>query len=158
MWFFARYVWHKTLRVDRFERKSVLSLRGQAGAIVGDAPVFERFYAGGPSSLRGFGFRGVSPRDGLFRDRVGGDFRLLTGAQYNFPVVSDWLRGVVFTDMGTVEETFGRFSWRSSVGFGLRLNVPFLGPAPMVFDFAFPVTKDSEDDTRIFSFSFLTTF
>ena len=40
-----------------------------------NAPVFERFYAGGFRSLRGFGFRGVGPETNGFR--VGGDFMLL---------------------------------------------------------------------------------
>jgi len=37
-------------------------------------------------------------------------------------------------------------------GFGLRINVPALGPAPLAFDFAFPVAKADTDDTRVFTF------
>ena len=49
----AHYRWYKTLRVDELERSSVLALKAEVGYIFGDAPVFERFYAGGLGSLRG---------------------------------------------------------------------------------------------------------
>ena len=148
----VEYTWHKTLGVDEFDRKSILSIRGQVDQILGDAPVFERFYAGGIGSLRGFDFRGITPRDGLFGDKVGGDFRILTRAGYSFPLYGKVLRGVLFNDMGTVEESFGLTRWRSSIGFGVRLQLNFFGPIPLEFDFALPVTKSSEDDTRIFNF------
>jgi outer membrane protein insertion porin family len=44
------------------------------GYIAGGAPFFERFYAGGINSVRGFAFRGITPRDGPDDDRIGGDF------------------------------------------------------------------------------------
>jgi outer membrane protein insertion porin family len=154
----ASYAWHKTLYTDVEERKSVLTLRGRAGAIVGDAPLFERFYAGGIGSLRGFEFRGVSPRDGIKETRIGGDFELLTGAEYSFPLYADSLRGVVFTDMGTVEENFEITAWRASVGVGLRLQIDFFGPVPMEFDLAVPVSSESDDDEQIFSFFIGTVF
>jgi outer membrane protein insertion porin family len=54
--------------------------------------------------------------------------------------------------MGTVEKEFGISSWRMSVGTGVRLTLDFFGTIPMEFDVAWPVAKDSEDDTRWFSF------
>lgn len=150
--------WHKTLRTDIFERKSVLSVRGDVGYIVGDAPVFERFHAGGFGSIRAFEYQGVSPRQGLFEDRVGGDFIVLTGAEYSVPLYAETVRGVTFIDMGTVERDFEITSWRVSAGFGLRIIIPFFGPAPMVFDFGFPLASDDLDDERVFSFSFGASF
>src|SRR5690606_13516866 len=50
-----------TLKTDTFGRKHIFQLGASAGQIFGDAPVFERFYAGGIGSIRGFEFRGVSP-------------------------------------------------------------------------------------------------
>lgn len=141
-----------TVAVDDQDRKSVVSAYARAGQILGDAPVFERFYAGGIGSFRGFDFRGISPRDGLRKNRVGGDFMTLTGAEYSFPLYSKVVRGVFFSDMGTVEENFGVSSWRASVGAGIRLTLDIFGTVPMEFDFAFPVSKNGEDDTRWFSF------
>ncbi len=151
-------VWYRTLHTDILDRKSVLGIRGDAGWILGDAPVFERFYGGGFGSIRGFEFRGVSPRDGLRDDRVGGEFILLTGAEYSFPLYADSVRGVTFVDMGTVEEGFEITGWRMAAGFGLRVDVNFFGPIPMVFDFGFPIVKEDEDDTQVFNFSFGASF
>jgi len=150
---FASYAWYKTLRTDIFDRKSVLGVRADMGYIVGDAPVFERFYGGGFGSIRGFDFQGVTPRAGLFHDRIGGKFIVLTGAEYSVPLYGKNLRGVTFIDMGTVEEDFGISSWRVAVGLGLRVHIPFFGPIPMVFDFGFPVVREDRDDTRVFNFS-----
>ena len=145
--------WYKTIRTDIFDRKSVLAVRGDIGMIAGNAPPFERFYAGGFGSIRGFSFRGVSPRAGVFKDPVGGDFVILTGAEYSFPLYAKTLRGVTFLDMGTVEEGFEITDWRASVGFGFRLNINFFGPVPLVFDFGFPIAQQDDDDIRVFNFS-----
>ena len=160
--FFAKvigaYTWHKTLLVDVKERKHVLSLRGDLGGIFGDAPTFDRFYAGGIGSIRGFDFRSVSPRQGLKDDPVGGDFLALFKAEYTFPLYADAIRGVFFTDMGTVEENFSMGSLRASVGFGVRLMIDFFGPVPLEFDLAVPIAKESDDDEQIFSFFIGATF
>lgn len=153
------FTWYKTLRTDIFDRKSVLALRADSGYIVGDAPVFERFYGGGFGSIRGFSFRGISPRAGIYNDRVGGDFILLAGGEYSFPLYADTFRGVTFLDMGTVEEDIGITKWRASIGIGLRINLTFLGsPAPLVFDFGFPISEDPADDNQVFNFSFGASF
>ena len=154
----AGYWLHHTVRTDVLDRKSILSIRARAAYIAGDAPVFERFYAGGIGSARGFTFRGISPRAGIRDDRIGGDFMLMTGAEYSFPVYGRVLRGVVFTDMGTVEEDFEITTWRASAGVGLRIIVQYFGPIPLSFDFALPLTKDEKDDTQTFSFSLGATF
>ncbi|MHC4696342.1 MAG: BamA/OMP85 family outer membrane protein [Planctomycetota bacterium] len=108
------YDWHKTLRIDPLERKSVLHLRAQGGAILGNAPVFERFYAGGTGSIRGFEFRGVGPREGIDDNNIGGDYLVLLGAEYSYPLYGDNLRGHVFLDTGTV----GSGTYRASIGSG----------------------------------------
>jgi len=148
-----------TVARDVFDRKHIIAAGGMIGQIFGDAPVFEKFYGGGIGSVRGFEYRGISPRAG-WNDgyRVGGDFTLLTNVEYTFPLVGQTLRGVTFLDMGTVEDNFGIHSWRSAVGVGVRLYIKYFGSIPLSFDLAFPTTKDSEDDTQIFSFSFGTTF
>lgn len=154
----ASFATYRTLRTDVFDRKSILAMRADAGYIVGDAPVFERYYAGGFGSIRGFEYHGVTPRAGLFSDRVGGKFIFLTGAEYSVPIYGKNIRGVTFLDMGTVEEELEISSWRASVGFGLRVTIDFFGPVPFVFDFGFPIAKDDDDDTQVFNFSFGASF
>jgi outer membrane protein assembly factor BamA len=151
--FTANWDAYYTLREDLLDRRTILALHVDAGYIAGDAPFFERFYGGGIGSVRGFSFRGISPRDGPDDDRIGGDFSLTASAELGFPLVGEQLRGVVFTDMGTVEESFGIEDWRSSVGAGIRLTLPILGQTPIAIDFALPLSKNSEDDTQFISFS-----
>ncbi|NOT02463.1 MAG: outer membrane protein assembly factor BamA [Phycisphaerales bacterium] len=148
----ARYAKYHTLFVDEQDRKSILSWRVDAGAIAGEAPVFEKLYAGGIGSLRGFEFRGIGPRGGLEKDPIGGDYALTSSVEYTFPLAAEVLRGVVFTDMGTVEEDFEITTWRAAVGVGLRFEIELFGPVPIELDLAAPISKDGEDDTRAFSF------
>lgn len=154
----ASFAIYKTVRTDILDRKSVVAGRADLGYIVGDAPVFERYYGGGFGSIRGFDYQGISPRAGIFSDRVGGKFIVLTGGEYSFPLYGKNIRGVTFLDMGTVEEEFKITSWRASVGFGLRVTVQFFGPVPIVLDFGFPIAKEDDDDTRVFNFSFGASF
>jgi outer membrane protein assembly factor BamA len=144
---------YQTIREDLLERKTVLSIRGDAGYIAGDAPFFEKFYAGGLGSVRGFRYRGISPRSGPDDDPIGGTFSLTGTVELNFPIAGDLLRGVVFADAGTVEEDFKLGTIRSSVGFGVRLTLPIFGQLPLALDFGIPITKDDQDDTRFISFS-----
>lgn len=156
------YIRHFSVYQDEQERKHVLSLRGETGVLFGDAPMFERFYAGGIGSLRGFRFRGAGPYKGLDDDLnkipVGGDFMILLGAEYTFPIYTDSLRGVLFTDMGTVESSVGITEWRASIGVGIRLTVDLLGPVPIEFDVAAPIMKGPDDREQTFSFFVGTTF
>jgi outer membrane protein assembly factor BamA len=143
-----------TLREDLLDRKVILALHGDVGYMTHEAPVVERYYGGGIGSIRGFAFRGVSPRAGPANDRVGGDFRVIGSAEVSFPVYGEELRGVFFSDAGTVEPDVRIGTIRSSVGVGVRLTIPQLHiQVPIALDFAIPITKAPEDDTQIFSFS-----
>jgi outer membrane protein insertion porin family len=153
--FTGSFDWFKLLHEDLLDRKTVLSLRGDAGWIWGSAPFFERFYAGGIGTVRGFKFRGISPRcvDAPGNLPIGGDFSMTGSAEIGFPLYGDNLRGVVFCDAGTVEPEFEVGTIRSSIGFGFRLTLPIFGQAPVALDFALPMTKASDDETEWFSFS-----
>ncbi len=142
---YNRYV---PMGIDALGRKSVLRLRAEGGAIIGSAPVFERFFAGGTGSIRGFDFRGVGEYQGLRNDNVGGDFLVLLGTEYSFPLIGENVRGHVFMDSGTA----GSGVYRASVGFGARLTINLLGPLPLEFNIAAPILSDSEDDEQAFSF------
>jgi outer membrane protein insertion porin family len=139
---------------DLLDRRTTLGIRLDAGYITGDAPFFERLYGGGLGSIRGFEYRGVSPRQGPEEDRIGGDFAATGTVEIGFPIAGDNFRGVVFSDFGTVEEDFEVGTIRSSVGAGVRIILPFFGQAPLAIDFAYPLTEDDEDDTQLISFSF----
>jgi outer membrane protein insertion porin family len=146
---FSQYftVWE---RPDGFG-KHILSFRTQLGWTGDDTPIFERYYAGGYSSFRGFAFRGVTPREMGFR--VGGNFMTLSTLEYMAPITADDnIRVVGFTDFGTVEEDVSLDNFRLTVGFGFRLTIPAMGPAPIALDFAVPLMDENEDNRRLFSF------
>ncbi len=139
-------------RPDQTGRQTLASTWkfGYSGA---DTPIFENYFAGGYNTLRGFRFRGASPVVNTVQ--VGGRFMFLGSLEYVFPLTADeMLRGVAFVDYGTVEQdvTLKSSDFRVAPGFGLRIAVPALGPAPLAFDFAVPVNKADGDQTQIFSF------
>lgn len=131
--------------------KHILSLHGDVGWTGSDTPIFENFYAGGFQSFRGFRFRGVSPvNTGV---RTGGNWMLLGGAEYQMPITAnEMLHAVAFTDFGTVTEDVTLDSFRLSVGAGLRITLPAMGPAPIALDWAVPILKEEFDRTQLFSF------
>jgi len=126
----------------------------QLGITGAQTPIFENYFAGGFSTIRGFDFRGASPVEGGVR--VGGEFMWINTVEYMFPLTADdMLKGVVFCDFGTVEEKveINGDDMRVAPGFGLRVQIPRMGNgAPLAFDFAFPILKESSDDERVFSF------
>jgi outer membrane protein assembly factor BamA len=139
---------------DLLGRKSVINTHLDVAWDPQDAPFYERFYGGGLGSVRGFLYRGISPRAGLGLDPVGGDFAVTGGVEYGFPLVEDFLRGVLFCDAGDIESNVHFGTIRTSVGFGFRLVLPFFGQTPLALDFGFPITHNSQDNEQVLSFSF----
>jgi outer membrane protein insertion porin family len=58
----------------------------------------------------------------------------------------------VFTDVGTVESSVAINNMRVAPGFGLRITLPAMGPAPIALDFAVPVAYAPYDSKQLFSF------
>ncbi|MCA9245634.1 MAG: BamA/TamA family outer membrane protein [Planctomycetales bacterium] len=134
--------------------RHVLSFSGRAGFTGSDTPIYDNYFIGGFSTIRGYGFRGASPRDPATGVRLGGEFMLLSSVEYLAPITADdMLRAVAFVDFGTVEQDVEINNFRVAPGVGLRITVPALGPAPIALDFAFPINSLGTDDERIFSFS-----
>lgn len=133
------------------EGRHILALNAQFSYTGNDTPIYERLYAGGFSSFRGFQFRGVSPvQSGV---GVGGQWLALGSAEYIFPITaSENLRGVVFTDFGTVENTVSFHDFRATAGVGARITIPAMGPLPIALDLAFPIASQDTDLERMFSF------
>lgn len=134
--------------------RHVLSAAVNLGYSGTQTPIYDRFYAGGFSTLRGFDFRGAEPVDIATGTELGGDFQWLNSIQYLFPITADdMLHGVVFCDYGTVEKKVTINDFRVAPGVGLRVTVPAMGPAPIALDFAWAVSHASFDDRQVFSFS-----
>ncbi|MDR0870220.1 MAG: BamA/TamA family outer membrane protein [Planctomycetaceae bacterium] len=141
-------------RPDRSGRW-VLGLRTGLNVSEKNTPIYERYFGGGFTSLRGFEFRGVSPRDAN-GSILGGCMEFYNSAELVFPITADdMVRGSFFIDTGTVERTFTKWEddYRVALGFGLRLTIPMMGPAPIALDFAFPVCRTRGDEKQVFSFN-----
>jgi outer membrane protein insertion porin family len=86
---------------------------------------------------------------------MGGGMEFYNSAEMVFPLTADdMIRGSVFIDTGTVEKSLSKWedNYRVAVGFGLRLTIPMMGPAPIALDFAFPISTGRGDEKQIFSF------
>ncbi|OYX34035.1 MAG: hypothetical protein B7Y99_06290 [Caulobacterales bacterium 32-69-10] len=122
--------------------KTVLAGRVRLGSIVGGSyrsvPAFDRFYAGGGGSVRGYGYQSVGPKypDG---DPQGGLslFEASAEVRHNF---TQTIGAVAFVDAGSVGQAvnpnFGAV--RYAVGLGLRYNLAF---APIRVDVATPLQR-----------------
>jgi outer membrane protein insertion porin family len=149
------------IREDYLGRSTILKLSTQVGYIPqgrNDTPTYERFYSGG-QQFRGFEFRTISPKgirndNGLpSDDPVGGTYQFFLGAEVHQPIYEDLLSLVGFIDSGTVSFDPGFDDYRVAVGFGFRIFMPALSPAPLAFDFGFPIVKENGDKERLFTFS-----
>jgi outer membrane protein insertion porin family len=131
--------------------KHVIALRTLVGFEGENTPVYERYFGGGYTNLRGFQFRGVGPNVNGFM--VGGTFQFLNRIEYQVPIrANDALYAVAFLDSGTVESKIGITNYRVSAGFGFRISLPMLGPVPLALDFGFPINRAPGDITQLFSF------
>ncbi len=145
---------HKSLFEFPRGKKHVLSLKGTLGVVMshaedGEVPIFERFFAGGTGSLRGFDFRGVSPVDLATKEQIGGEKLILFGVEDNFPIVKHFLHGVFFVDVGKADDSLSFSRMRVAVGPGVRITLPFFGRMTLGLDFGIPIMKESEDDTKL---------
>lgn len=146
--------YYHTLYRDLFGRRTILMLRGDVGFIpIGNSVFFERFYAGGIGSLRGFTYQGVTPRAGPQLDGIGGNFMYVTTAEVNYPLYQKILRGVAFVDVGDVESNVHFGQLRADFGVGVRIILPFFGRLPLGIDFAYPIIHGPQDHISYVSFA-----
>ncbi|QJW96253.1 BamA/OMP85 family outer membrane protein [Frigoriglobus tundricola] len=151
---FTQFFSNKYFARDDGSGKHVLGIRTQVGFAGANAPIYERFYAGGIRSFRGFAFRGVGPFTPGSDYALGGTFSFLNTVEYQIPVLpSDKMFWVAFVDHGTVESKVEIKDYRVSVGTGIRIAIPALGPMPLALDVAFPIVKGPGDHKQIFNFS-----
>ena len=88
--------------------KGVLAARSQLSVTTTNAPVYERFFAGGFRSLRGFQFRGVGPYENTLN--TGGSFAFLNTLEYQIPLVQLQLSTLFTVTVGRLfMQRAGRF-------------------------------------------------
>ena len=122
-------------------------------------PLPERFFGGGPSSMRGFGYNEAGPRDigtptaGATGFPLGGNALFFNTFELRFPLLGQNIGGVLFEDMGNIYQNFSDISLGyhqknnqnfnyavQAPGFGIRYKTP-LGPIRLDFSYALNPTK-----------------
>ena len=134
----------------------------------GSLPFFERYFAGGIRTVRGFESNSLGPRDPVSGFAVGGNMRVTGGADYIFPIPfvekpPSSLRLSLFLDIGNVylnnfhtfdaepgDNGFQVDQLRSSYGASLVWISPI---GPLRFSYAETINDVPGDDLRAFQFS-----
>lgn len=114
-------------------------------------PLFERFYLGGPNTIRSVKFRRISPRDDS-GTRIGGTSEILGNAEYIVPLPLQ-IRVAAFFDIGNVYgfgTKFDPMETREAAGGGVRWNSPF---GPIRLDYGINLDRRKGEDFGAFHFS-----
>ncbi len=136
---------------------TVFMARGRYGfvdsLIEKPVPLGERFYVGGPSTVRGFRFGAAGPIDSQ-ANVLGGTKEMIYNLEYSFPIVpAARLKGVLFYDIGKAfdtNETVTFSALRQSFGWGFWWLSPI---GPLKFEWGYIVKKRPEDQASQFDFS-----
>lgn len=142
-------------------RNSVLEVRGRIGLVkaYGDSkyvPIYEKFFAGGAGTIRGYHERKVGPVDPVSRDPLGGESMAIANIEYTYPVLS-FLKVAAFYDVGNVWEKMNEIGssknafsvtnaggWKNGIGLGVRVKTPI---GPLMLDYGIPLNKEAGEDS-----------
>jgi outer membrane protein insertion porin family len=131
-----------------------------------ELPFFERYFAGGLRTVRAYNTNSLGPRDLLSNDPIGGNLRVVGGADVIFPIPfmekpPSSVRLSAFFDIGNVfldklptynstENGFDASQLRMSTG----LSFVWLAPiGPLRFSYGTALNDVPGDDLRAFQFS-----
>jgi len=123
-------------------------------------PLFERFFLGGPYSIRGFKSRSISPTDPNTGDAIGGNKELVANLEYLFPLVSEIsFKGVLFFDAGNA---WAQSSWPvkdqglwAAYGIGVRWYSPM---GPLRFEWGWNLDRPQGQPKSVMEFTIGTAF
>jgi outer membrane protein insertion porin family len=125
-----------------------------------EIPLFERFFLGGPYSIRGFRSRELSPKDPNTGEEIGGNKELIGNLEYLFPLIPEIaFKGVFFFDIGNAWEQ-GAWPWdgrqlRYAAGAGVRWYSPM---GPLRFEMGWNLKPGPGEPRRVMEFTIGTAF
>ncbi len=143
------------------EKPHVLMFRGRLNTIgtYGDTeyvPLYNRYFAGGQSTVRGYPSGELTPVDNQ-DENIGGTFRPIINVEYTYPLYEELVRGAVFFDAGYAflnSKNASVGNMHKSYGLGIRVKTP-LGPMPIALDYGWALdTDDGRYPSGRFDFSF----
>lgn len=161
--FEAHFTYYQPLREITAERPFVpfFVFNHRAGVLLpyGDTkfiPVQERFFLGGPTSVRSYQLYGLGPKDSD-GDPTGGLAMLLGNIELQWPVWNN-IYTVFFTDMGNLAPDLDELTWddtQVAVGSGLRVYTPI---GAIRVDYGYNVNRKPGDPVGNWQFGFGFTF
>ncbi|MEM6160195.1 autotransporter assembly complex family protein [Erwinia sp. P6884] len=140
----AQNVWIRTLA-----DKHRFVVRGNLGWIETNdfdrVPPDLRFFAGGDRSIRGYKYKGISPRDE--DGKLTGASKMATGSlEYQYNVTGKWW-SAVFIDSGEAVNDIKQSNFKTGAGFGVRWQSPV---GPIKLDIARPIGDDEKRDIQFY--------
>jgi len=134
---------------------NILHVRGTAGAVFktdGDkmVPVFERFWIGGITGIRGFSHDDISPRDTVTGETIGSDRMGYANFEYIWVAKPEsGLALVPFFDIGFNTDSEQHSGMFDKIYYSAGLEVRWRSPmGDLRFAYGFPLTENSEGETR----------
>jgi outer membrane protein insertion porin family len=118
-------------------------------------PIYERFFAGGANTVRGYKERSIGPRDEPTGDPIGGEAMLIGNAELTYPIFNNF-KVAAFYDIGNVwhnssETKIRAKDFKAGAGVGVRVKTPI---GPVKVDLGYPLDKNYDDERKIrFHFS-----
>lgn len=104
-----------------------------------------RFFAGGDRSVRGYKYKGISPRDS--EGRLTGASKLVTGSvEYQYNVSGKWW-GAAFFDAGEAVHDFNGNDVKKGAGVGVRWQSPV---GPVKLDIATPIGDPDKHGIQVY--------
>jgi outer membrane protein insertion porin family len=139
---------------------TVLNLRGKFGIIEPyggkETPIYEKFFVGGISTVRGFEYGMAGPID-VNEDPLGAEKMVVFNVEWIFPLSREiGLRGAVFFDIGKgFDEWRDMWPLRTGAGAGIRWFSPL---GPIHIDFGFNLSPKEGEKQSVFDFTMGTVF
>ncbi|MCK9615409.1 MAG: outer membrane protein assembly factor BamA [Candidatus Omnitrophica bacterium] len=151
--YFARFSYYYPLI-----NKSVLEARLRAGwadpfSDTKNIPIYERFFVGGASTVRGYQERKLGPVDPATDDPLGGESMFVANLEYTYPLI-DFLKVATFFDAGNVwskNSDFFSDKLYKSVGLGVRVKTPI---GPVSVDYGWPLDLGPGEERKEGRFHF----
>ncbi len=143
-----------------YQKRLVLELKARGGweTEYDDSkhvPIYERFFAGGANTVRGYKERTIGPRDSKTGDPIGGEAMLIGNVEATYPIFKNF-KIAAFYDIGNVWENSEDASiksddFKSGTGVGIRVKTPI---GPVKVDMGYPLDKAHPGDKQKIRFHF----
>jgi outer membrane protein insertion porin family len=140
--------------------RTTLNLRGQAGIITPysgrSLPIYEKFFVGGISTIRGFEYGMAGPVDRTTGDPLGATKMVAFNVEWIFPLSREiGLQGALFFDIGKAWGTEGIQNVRTrGIAFGAGPGIRWFSPfGPIHIDLGFNLNRKQGEKGQVIEFT-----